>query len=535
MVSAGPAAAEPPPSAWAPLRVAAYRSLWLAMLAANLGTWMQTVGAQWLLINEPGASTLVALVQTASMLPILMLALPAGALADTFDRRHLLIVVQLFVAGVALLLTLLTAAGRMPPALLLTLTFAFGVGQALTLPAWAAVIPDLVPRSQLQSASALGAISVNAARSIGPAIAGVLIARTGVPVVFALNAVAFLIFAAALYRWRPTPADTSGVPERFTAALRAGGRYVRHSPIVQRLLLRALVFILPASALWALLPLIANKRLGLGSGGYGVLLGALGVGAILGGLILPIVRAKLTPTRFLLLAGALYGLTLLVVALVRNEVLVLVALVPAGVAWVTTLSNLNAEIQLFLPGWVRARGLAVYQVVFAGSQAIGALVWGIVADLAGLVLAHLAAAVLMIVGALTVRIWPLPDLRAVERDSATFWPELQVRHEPDPTVGPILVTVTFTVPPERQEEFVGAMEAVREARQRTGAMRWGLFRKGEAPDCFVEVYQVPSWDEHLRQHRGRLTRADQEAEERAWALVSGTPEVNHLLPAEAAP
>ncbi|GAB3818869.1 hypothetical protein GCM10027605_72170 [Micromonospora zhanjiangensis] len=158
-----------------------------------------------------------------------------------------------------------------------------------------------------------------------------------------------------------------------------------------------------------------------------------------------------------------------------------------------------------------------------------------VADLAGLVVAHLVAAALMVVGALTAWLWPLPDLRSVERDPATFWPDLQVVHEPDPTVGPILVTITFTVPPERQEEFVAAMEAVRAARQRTGAMRWGLFRKGEAPDCFVEVYQVPSWDEHLRQHRGRLTRADQVAEERAWTLASGTPEVNHLVPAEAAP
>lgn len=230
MVSAGPATAEPSTSAWAPLRGAAYRNLWLALLAANIGTWMQTVGAQWLLIDERNASTLVSLVQTASMLPILLLALPAGALADAFDRRHLLIAVQVYLAAVGLLLTVLTATGRMPPALLLTLTFAIGVGQALTLPCWAAIIPELVPRNQLQSASALGSISVNAARSIGPAIAGLLIARAGVAPVFAINAITVLVFGFALLRWRTDHARAVEVPERFTAALRAGGRFVRHSP-----------------------------------------------------------------------------------------------------------------------------------------------------------------------------------------------------------------------------------------------------------------------------------------------------------------
>lgn len=531
MVSAGPAAAEPPPTAWAPLRVATYRNLWLAMLAANIGTWMQTVGAQWLLVHQPNAATLVSLVQTASSLPILLLALPAGALADSLDRRRLLISVQFFVVGVALALTLLTAAGRMPPALLLTLTFAFGVGQALTLPAWAAIIPDLVPRELLRSASALGSISVNMARSIGPAAAGVLIAWIGVPLVFALNMIAFLCFALVLFRWRPGTSRSVEVPERFTAALRAGGRYVRHSPIVQRLLLRALLFLVPGSALWALLPLIASQRLGLGSGGYGVLLAALGAGAVLGGLALPWVRANLSPGLFLLLAGLAYGLTLAVVAVVPIEAVVLVVLVPAGVAWVLVLSTINAEIQLFLPGWVRARGLAVYQVVFAGAQALGALAWGVVSDVLSLVVAHLAAAVLMVAGALTVRIWPLPDLRAVEQDPATHWPELDLIDEPDPAVGPVLVIITYTVRPEHRDRFVAAMEDVRAARQRTGATRWGLFREGEEHDRFVEVYLLPSWDEHLRQHGGRLTKADQAAELRALTHAEGVPRVRHLLPA----
>ncbi|MFJ5619565.1 MFS transporter [Micromonospora sp. NPDC093243] len=535
MVTPGGTTAEAPVSAWAPLKTAVYRNLWLALLAANVGTWMQTVGAQWLLIDERNASTLVALVQTASLLPVLLLALPAGALADTFDRRNLLISVQLFLVVVAVGLTLLTATGRMPPALLLTLTFAFGVGQALTLPAWAAVIPELVPREQLRAASALGSISVNVARAVGPAVAGVLISRAGVAPVFGLNAVAFGIFAVALVRWRPGNARAVEVPERFTAALRAGGRYVRHSPIVRRLLRRALVFLVPGSALWALLPLVANRRLGLNSSGYGMLLAALGVGAIVGGVLLPWVRTRLSANQFLLVAGVLYGAALIVVATVEVVPVVLVALLPAGLAWVVVLANVNAEMQLFLPGWVRARGLAVYQVVFAGGQAVGAFAWGLLADLAGLVDALIVAGVLMLIGSVTSQIWPLPELRGVNKDPATYWPRLRLAHEPDPRVGPVLVVVTYLVRRDREQEFLDAMDLVRGSRQRTGAMRWGLFREGEAPDRFVEVYLVPSWDEHLRQHGGRLTGADQEAEDRARRLAEGEPEVRHLLPAAAGP
>ncbi|MEU2613715.1 MFS transporter [Micromonospora sp. NPDC007271] len=534
MTEAG-APAEVAVSAWAPLRTAVYRSLWLALLGANIGTWMQTVGAQWLLIHQPGASTLVALVQTASLLPVLLLALPAGALADTFDRRHLLISVQLFLVVVATGLTLLTAAGRMPPALLLTLTFAFGVGQALTLPAWASVIPELVPREQLRAASALGSISVNMARAIGPAVAGVLIARVGVAPVFAFNAVAFLVFALTLAGWRPGDARAVEVPERFTAALRAGGRYVRHSPTVRRLLRRALVFVIPASALWALLPLVASRRLGLNSSGYGVLLAALGLGAILGGLLLSWIRTRITANQFLLLAGALYGGTLFVVASVRIVPVVLVALLPAGLAWVVVLANVNAEIQLFLPGWVRARGLAVYQVVQGGGQAVGAFVWGVVADVGGLVLAFVVAAVLMLVGAVTSQLWPLPDLRGLTRDPAVYRPPMALALQPDPRVGPVLVVVTYRVRAEREAQFLAAMDHVRGSRQRSGAMRWGLFRTGETPHEFAEVFLVPSWDEHLRQHGGRLTEADQRAEDRARELADGEPEVRHLLPAGAGP
>lgn len=519
-----------PISSWAPLRNTVFRTLWLALLASNVGTWMQTVGAQWLLVGEPHASTLVALVQTASFLPVVLLALPSGALADAFDRRRLLLAVQVCLFAVGVLLTVLTAVHRMPAALLLTLTFGLGVGQALTLPAWQAMIPDLVPRRELPSASALGSISINLARAVGPAVAGVLVAQAGVAVVFGLNTLSFGVFAAALLLWRTGHPGGAADPERFGAAMRAGTRYVRHSPVVRRILLRSALFVLPGSSLWALLPLVASQRLGLGSSGYGVLLAALGIGAIAGAVVLPRVRARLSGSQLLLGAGLVFGACLIVVALVRDPVVVTIVLLPVGVAWMTVMSSVNAAMQLFLPGWVRARGLSVYQIVFAGGQALGAVAWGALAQATDLVSTYLVAGVVMVLASATIRFWPMYDVSGLNRDPAIYWPEPHLVLEPDPHSGPVLVTTTYTVTAENHDAFVQAMQAVRRSRQRTGAERWGLFHQGESADTFVEVYQVASWDEHLRQHAGRLTGADQEAEQRARALVTGAPEVRHLLP-----
>ncbi|MEV4641423.1 MFS transporter [Actinoplanes sp. NPDC049548] len=519
------------PSAWAPLHIAVFRSLWLALLASNIGTWMQTVGAQWLLVEQSGNDTLVAVVQTASTLPMLLLALPSGALADTLDRRRLLIGVQAFLTATGILLTVLTLTGHMPATLLLTLTFAFGAGQALTAPAWQAVIPELVPRPQLASASALGAISMNLARAVGPAVAGVLIAQTGAGVVFGLNTLTFAAFGLVLWRWRSPTAGDAAAPERFAAAVRAGGRYVRHSPVVRRILLRAALFLVPGSALWALLPLVASRRLGLGSGGYGILLAAVGVGAVAGALLLPRMRARWSMNQLLLVSGAAFTVVLVVLGVARVELAVVAVLLPAGVAWVMVLSSVNAAMQLFLPNWVRARGLAVYQMVFAGAQAAGALAWGALSDAYGLVPAHLAAAALMGAGVVTLRWWPMRDTTGLNREPAVFWPEPHLELDPDDHDGPVLVTVSYPVSAEHEQAFVDAMEAVRRSRLRTGAVRWGLFRDGEERGRFVEAYLVPSWDEHRRQHAGRLTGSDREAEERAQALTDGPPLVSHLLSA----
>ena len=363
-------------SAWAPLRQRAFRWLWLGVLISSIGTVMQTVGAQWLLVDAPNAAALVALVQAANTLPVMLLALAGGVLADSFDRRWLLFTVQTYFLIVGVLLAVLTAAGQMPAALLLAFTFALGAGVAVQQPAWGSIIPELVPRTQLRAASRLDLVNVNLSRAVGPALAGLVIAHLGgVPVVFALNALSVVFLAIALLFWRRPSPRVEGPRERFVEALRAGGRYVWHEPVVRRLMLRAILFVAPAMALWALLPLVASQRLGLAADGYGALFGALGVGAILGALILGRVQANLSTNGTLGAGAVVYAAALAALVVVPSFAAALLAMVFAGLAWMAVTSTLQAELQLVLPAWVRARGLAMYTVTFMGSNAVGALLW----------------------------------------------------------------------------------------------------------------------------------------------------------------
>jgi MFS family permease len=519
-------------SAWAPLRVRVFRALWLAQLGSMVGTWMQTVGAQWLLVDEPNAATLVSLVQAMAMLPVLLLAMPAGALADILDRRRLLVAVQAFQVVVGAGLTVLVLLDRLPPVLLLLGTLLLGCGTTLTIPGYQALVQEFVPRSQLPSVAALNGIAMNLARSVGPAVAGVLVAQLGVAVVFAVNALSYVAFAAVLIGLRREPPDRSQLPERFGGALAAGARYVRNAPAVRRMLLRTLLFGVPGSALWALLPLVASRRLALDASGYGLLLGALGVGAVAGALLLP--RAgRFSKNTLILVAGLVFAAATVVSVSVPRVWVVLAVLVPAGAAWLTVLASLSGSLQAFLPGWVRARGLSVYQMAFAGGQAIGSIGWGLLAQHWGLEPALLTAAALMAGGALTVMVWPLHDVGGMDRNLAVYWPEPNLDLEPELEGGPVLVTRTFSVAPEQEQEFVAAMAAVRRSRLRTGATRCGLYREGEDPRRFVEVSLYPTWAEHLRQHTGRLTGADEAAEMAASRLVTHGPQVMHLFPAGA--
>ena len=522
-----PVAAESP--AFAPFRHRAFRWLWIGVLISWTGTWMQTVGAQWLLVDAPNAAALVSLVQAATTLPVMLLALPGGVLADTFDRRWLLFTIQVYFFIVGVLLAVLTAVGQMPPALLIAFTFLLGVGTAVQLPTWASTIPEIVPRSELRAASRLDLVSVNVSRAIGPAIAGFVIAHLGgASVVFALNAVSVVFLAIALLAWRRSnPESTSR--ERFVPALRAGARYVWHEPVIRRIMLRATMFVIPAMALWALLPLIASEHLGQGADGFGLLFAALGTGAVLGALVLR--RATTISTNGILLAaGVLYAATLAGIILIHSFAAALATLVVNGLAWMAITSTLQAEMQLVLPAWVRARGMAIYVVIFMGSQTTGALLWGLVANRFGLRPAVLAAACVVLAAAIAGLIWRLPETGHLDPQPAVYWTDPRVAFDPEPDTGPLLVAVHFTVTAERQSEFLAAMDQLRLSRLRTGATRWELYRDAEHRDRFVEIFRVSSWEEHLRQHEDRLTATDQVVEEAALAFSDPPAYGDHLLP-----
>lgn len=516
-----------------PLGYRTFRILWIAQLASAVGGWMQTVGAQWTLVDQPGAATWVSLVQAASLLPVLFVSLPAGVLADVLDRRRLLVGVQGALTVLATLLAVLTATGHMTPALLIAMTFLLGCGQAVGNPAWQAIQPELVPREQIPAAAALGSLSVNVARAVGPALAGGLLAFTSTWVLFAINAVSFTGVFFALLSWRRPSGEHAEKAEAVRSALHAGARYVRNAPGVRRILLRAGLFVVPASALWALLPVVASGRLHLGSGGYGLLLAALGIGAVLGALTMGRLRRLMTGSQLIVASSLVFAGGILVTALVTSSAVVIVLMIPTGTGWLVALSTLNTSMQLSLPAWVRARGLAAYLIVFLGGQGVGSLLWGLLARPLGTVGVLSLAAGLLVLSAATLPLLPLlPGTGGFDRTVAANWSEPALVFEPTEGAGPVLVEVEYRVSAEDVEAFLEAAGKLGVSRRRTGATRWGVFRDGADSESFREVFEVPSWEEHLRQHHDRTTGFDQQLHESLRSLSDPEPVVRHLLPAE---
>jgi MFS family permease len=502
-------------SAWAPLRNHVFRYLFIAQFVSNVGTWMQSVAAQWFLVEQHSTATIVALVQTASLGPTLLLALFAGVLADLFDRRRLLMVVQSYAVLVALSLAVLTYLGRLTPALLLMFTVAIGLASALTAPAWQAIQPEVVPREQIPAAANLASVSVNVGRVVGPAIGGVVVALAGPAAVFAINAISFAAIIVALAAWQRPRQMPPIEREHFGQAIITGLLYDVNSPIFRRILLRAALFVFPASALLALLPMTAAHSWHLGASGYGVALGAIGFGAVLAVAVPAPVREKVPPNTLLAVCAAAYGLAALGVARLPFAAAT-PFLVLSGMAWLITLTTLNAAAQLHLPGWVRARGLSMYLLVFTGAQAIGSYVWGLVATREGLHAALIWSAVLLGVAALSVVVLGLkPSTGKLSRDISRAWPSPMIVFEPCPDDGPVLVTVRYQVSTENLEHFVEAMSAVRRSRLRTGGHSWRLYRSAEDPDTVLERFTVTSWAEFERQHSERWLDSDHDASAKA--------------------
>lgn len=517
-------------SVWVPLRQKLFRALWIATVASNVGTWMQNVGAAWLMTSLSPSPTMVALVQAATSLPVVLVALPAGALADIIDRRALLLLTQGWMLAVASLLGILTLLGATTAWLLLILTFSLGLGAALNAPAWQAIVPELVNRSELRSAVTLNGVGYNIARAVGPALGGLIVAAAGSGAVFILNALSFLGVILVLYRWQ-RPVGESALPaEDVVGAMRAGLRYVRFAPGLRAVLIRTAAFILGGSALWALLPLVARQELNLDATGYGLLLGCLGTGAVIGAALLPRVQNKLSTEGFLAGATMLFALATAAPAYTSNFTLLCVAMLGGGIAWIAIMSTFNVGAQVTVPGWVRARALALYGLMFQGGTAFGSALWGMVAERITVPQALIWAAATLVAGLAMGLPYRLKLDEEIDLAPALHWPEPKPVTPPSPNAGPVLVTIEYTIETKRAHGFIAAMQAVKELRRRDGAYRWGLFYDPSNPKRYLETFVVESWAEHMRQHE-RVTIADKEVEDaaRAFHVGKNPPLVSHLI------
>ena len=515
-------------SLWSPLSVPTFRNLLLADVLSDIGTFMQSVGAAWLMVSFGAGPMYVALTQTASSLPFFVVALPAGSIGDIVDRRKLILLTEVWMAAFAALLAALTVAGAMTPWLLLAFTFAISAGDALETPTWRAVLPELVPRAELPAASALNGIELKLARAVGPALAGALIAIAGVGAAFAVNAVSFAGVIWVVARWKRRSQPGAIPAETLAGATVAALRYVRHAPGIRTLAIRSGIVMLFASAVLALLPTVA-QRTGNSSFAYGVLLGCFGAGAVVGALLMQRARARWSTDAVVSTAIAILGVTVALTGVAHALSMLGVLMILAGATWITFISLFSAMVQSMAPDWVRARVLAIFILAFQGGIAAGSALWGLLGERAGVQIALECAGLGCVVIAALSFVWRLPTVPA-DVSPWNHWrmPVVLTGGNVALEDGPVLVTVEYFVDAHQANAFVHVMRQYEDVRRRDGASRWGLYHDTEVPDRYVETFVVGSWGEHLRQH-ARLTQADRALEDRIQALVRGQPKVQHLI------
>jgi len=538
------------PDAWSPLRHPLFRSRWIASILSNIGTWMQDTSATWLMTILTRSPLLIALMQTAASLPVLVLGLPAGAMADILDRRRVLIFWQAWMLGTAVVLAIVTVAGGMGPWLLLSLTLLLNVGAAMNNPAWQAIVPELVPRSELAGAISLNSAGYNLARAVGPALGGLVVAAfasvaTGAGVTFFINAVSFAFVIAMLVAWKRRPLHASALPaERMLGSIRAGARYIRHSVPIRRILIRTALVTSGVSAMWALLAVVAQQDLQRGALGYGLLNASIGTGAVLGAMLLHRVRQRSSADTIITSSTLVFAGTLTVMAFSHQVWLVVIALLAGGFAWTSTTSTFNIAVQVSAPPWVQARLLGAYQMTFQAGMAIGSACWGAIAERSSTPTALAIAAVGLLITLPLSRRYPVlkgapgdltsaAQARALGRSAPTVVIEL------DPDTGPVMISVDYEVDPADADAFIAAIHDLRAIRLRDGAMRWGLFHDAANGRHYLETFLVESWAEYLRQ-RERLTMSDREVRDRVYGYQRGPipPPVSRMIytptsPAEA--
>lgn len=514
----------------APLQRPMFRALWLALIVSSLGSFMHDVGAAWLMATLAPNPVMVSLVQAAALAPVFLLTLPAGALADILDRRRYLLTAQGWLMCVAGLLGLLTLTGQTTEGLLLTLTFAMGCGTAMLMPAFAAMIPDLVPSTELTAAVTLNSIAFNVTRAVGPAIAGGVVAALGPGIVFIFNAASFLAVMWVIFRWRDARMASNLPGERFLASVRGGLRYARQATSLHVILLRGIAVFLCMSAPLAFLPLVVKTELHAGPEVYGLLLGCVGAGAVSAGLLLPRLRRRFSADRVIAAGSAGVALASLVLGNVRDVTWLGAGMAGLGASWITAQSTLQVAAQLSLPSWVRARGLAIFIASFMGTMALGAAGWGQVAQLTSIQTALSIAAAAGLAGIFLT--WPLSLSRYAPGDQslADPAPELTLANTIEGEEGPVLVNISYRIEPQDVQAFLCAMQQVRRVRLRNGSAAWGIFQDTADSRRFIEMFLDESWHAHLRQ-LSRITRDDRRAMDAALAYHRDDkpPVVSHMI------
>ncbi|MBD9385981.1 MFS transporter [Agrobacterium sp. AGB01] len=520
----------------APLRHQTYRTIWIASLASNFGGLIQAVGAAWMMTSLSSSENMIALVQASTSLPIMLFSLISGALADSFDRRRIMISAQFLMLVASVMLTVFAWLGWLSPWLLLFFTFMIGCGTALNNPSWQASVGEMVPREDLPAAVTLNSVGFNITRSVGPAIGGAIVAAAGAAAAFLVNSLSYFALIYALMQWK-LPAPTSQLPrEHLGAAISSGMRYVAMSPNIGKVLVRGFLFGLSASAILALMPVVARDLVQGGALTYGVMLGAFGLGAIGGALISARLREALSSEWIVRVAFLGFAFSSGMTAISTNAILTSLALTIAGACWVLALSLFNTIVQLSTPRWVVGRALSLYQTLTFGGIALGSWVWGALSEIHGVSFALQLSCVLMLFGVLVGYFLQMPAFASLNLDPLNRFVEPPLRLDIKPQSGPIAILIDYEIDDSDLPEFMALMTERRRIRIRDGARNWNLMRDLENPDIWTESYHVPTWVEYVR-HNHRRTQADAEAWDKLLTLHRGDkrPRVHRMIERQTIP